>query len=979
LKFHPIWVIISYSYSEKKEAGMGKWSKKISKQQLLAFFFILPLAYSLLWGLDPDKKIDSYLVDQWELSNDLPSNMIRSIKQTPDGYLWFATNKGLVRFDGIEFEVISFVKEEKGEIESRQPSMPDTLFVDRKGNLWIGSSAGLTQYDYITGRFKTFTAASGLTRDSVRHINEDMNGNLWITFYSSYVDRFSNGKFTHFNASHGLECNKINTVVEDSSGNLLFAAREKGIFIYRDGKFYKYPVPGLENPGIITMYQDKKGDLWIGTAQGLFQLSDKNLKNYTTGDGLSNNYITVILEDSDRNLWIGTEKGLNRLKKKQDGKAVFESLLKPCTIFSLFEDKEGSLWVGTYDSGIRRLKESKFTTYAPMETFPEEVIFSLFQDREGDIWVGTSSGRLFHCRGSSLVETIEFPGLSSTGILTIVKDRVGGLWLGTNGKGVFQIKNGILARFTSREGLADNEVSSIFEDSQGNLWFGTFNGISVRRCSDGIFETFTFNDGLSGKRIHNVYEDKAHNIWIAADKGITLLKNTLQIAAKRLNKSFCGVQGRFFQKEPLAAGGKRNIEYYLKDIVVTCIYEDSTVPDDEVSIFWIATHGGGLKRLSLKDGKIISYTTANGMTTDFIYQFFEDQQGHFWLMSNSGILRINKSELNSFAPDSTDKIDCISFGKSDGMKSSEFHSEFSRNSAIKTKNGELWFLTRQGIAIVNPARVRINKIPPPVVIEEVFFDQQSISPYQNANAKPFKGITNFSFQFTAPSFLSPEKIRFRYRLEGFDKEWIYLLPGEERAVHYQNLGPGTYTFKVIACNADGVWNQTGDSMTFTLQPFLYETLLFRIVVLVLLIVLLAASVYIYKKRPFDKKKKPKTSSLNPHFAEECIRKLNHLMEVEKVYHDEKLSIQSLAERLSIPPYQLSLVLNEKLSRTFFDYVNYYRIEEAKSILASAQTEEINVSTAAHQVGFNTMTTFYKVFKKFTDMTPSQYKQEVKKK
>ncbi len=538
--------------------------------------------------------------------------------------------------------------------------------------------------------------------------------------------------------------------------------------------------------------------------------------------------------------------------------------------------------------------------------------------------------------------------------------------------------------------MADNQVSSIFKDSRNNLCFATFDGLSVRRYPDGAFLSFTSRDGLSGKRVHNVYEDKAHNIWIAADKGITLLRNMHQIAVKRSNKSFVGSRGGF-TKEPLAAGGKQNIEYYLKGISVTCIYEDLSVPNNEGSVYWIATHGAGLKRLSVKDGKIISYTRANGMTTDYIYQFFEDQQGHFWLMSNSGILRIEKSGLNSFARGKTDNIHCTSFGRDDGMKSSEFHSEFSRNSALKTGNGELWFLTRRGISIVNPEKIRVNKIPPPVVIEEAFFNGQRIPGHRDAAAKPFKGSGDISFYFTAPSFLSPEKIRFKYRLEGFDNQWVFLPPGKEREAHYKNLGPGTYTFTVTACNAEGVWNQTGNSLRFTLKPFFYQTLLFKITLLLLFAVLIAGAIFIYK-RYFVGKKKEETGDvkdkdeeqgkdkplLEPDFVRECTVKLEYQMEVEKAYRDLDISLRSLAEKVSIQPHLLSRILNEHLKCNFSDYINSYRIEEAKKILDSSRGAEENVTTVAHDVGFNSMTTFYKAFKKHTGMTPKQYKEEARK-
>jgi hypothetical protein len=250
-------------------------------------------------------------------------------------------------------------------------------------------------------------------------------------------------------------------------------------------------------------------------------------------------------------------------------------------------------------------------------------------------------------------------------------------------------------------------------------------------------------------------------------------------------------------------------------------------------------------------------------------------------MSNSGILRVIKHELNRFADGDIDKINCISFGISDGMKSLEFDNEFSRNSALKTGNGEFWFITKKGISIVNPEKIRFNQTPPPVVLESVVFDRRFLPLHPEAGPVTFKGINNLSFHFTAPTFLSPEKTKFKYRLEGVDREWIFLHPGQERAAYYKDLAPGTYTFSVTACNAEGVWNQTGDSLTFTLKSRFYQTFLFKIAVLFLLTAILAAAYYIYKKKKrfFETREKYKGSSLNPIFAEECITKLKYLMEI----------------------------------------------------------------------------------------------------
>jgi ligand-binding sensor domain-containing protein/AraC-like DNA-binding protein len=931
--------------------GTFRWAR-----QLLAAAIIISLFWCPLLGLDPDKPIEQYLVDQWEIAEGIPFNTVLSIAQTPDGYLWLATYKGLVRFDGMKFLTIPFTN--KGEIESLENTIPEILFVDKEGNLWIGSSAGLTLYQHQTSQFKTYTPADGITKDRIRTIKDDMKGNLWIGFFTSYLNRFSNREFTVFNASHGLGGKKINAIVEDRKGNLLFGTREKGVFVYRDGKFFKYPISGLDNAQIITMYEDRKGDLWIGTNNGLLRVTDKGTVRYTIQEGLSNDYITDIIEDSDQNLWAGTVKGLNRIKKREDSAIDVKSVLNPFSIVCLFEDREKSLWVGTDGSGIKRLKDGKFISYEPytrLHTHLEEILLSLFEDRHGDTWIGTFNGKLLRCRGSDFVESMEFPAISGTGISSLAEDAAGNLWLGTLGNGVFQKKKErTLVQFTTRQGLADNVVTSIFRDSQDNLWFSTSDGVS--RYRNGILESWKSRDGLAGKMVHNIYEDKMQNIWIATDKGVTVLKN-----------------GKMT---------KKSMEHFLQNVSVTCIYEDLSASDVSGSVYWMATHGAGLKRLTFKDrtAAVTSYTTADGMTTNFIFQFFEDPQENFWLMSDSGILRVSKRELNQYAQNiggGGDKINCTSFGISDGMKSIEFNNAFSRNSALKKGNGEFWFTTKKGITIVNPTEIEVNKFPPPVVIEAVIFNQQPIAPRGiNADAYVFKGITDFQFYFTAPTFLSPEKVKFKYQLEGADREWVFLPPDSERVAQYQNLKPGTYTFKVIASNNEGVWNRTGDSMTFTLKPFFYQTILFKIAIFLLLIALGAAGFYIYKKRPFEKQAKYKGSPLTPQFADECIKKLRYLMEIEKLYCDAELSLQALADKLSISTHLLSQILNEKLNQNFADFVNSYRIEEAKKILQEPRGAQQKITTVALEVGFNTLVAFYNAFKKYTNMTPAQYRKKV---
>jgi len=911
-------------------------------RQLILLVMVLG-GWHCLWALDPQKTVDQYLLDQWETADGIPADSVSAINQTADGYLWIGTSRGLVRFDGHKFVLAPFG--EKGKIKAQEIQC---LYVDRAGLLWIGSSRGLTSYRYRTGEFKAFGANDGITLDGIRRIREDLDGNLWISFTTQYVGRFSGGRFTAFNASHGLTGKKINAMIEENRGQLLFGSREDGVFTYEEEKFSPYPIPGLDHAQVITMFRDSAADLWIGTNGGLLRVTGRGAEMYTRENGLTADYITGIIEDSDRNLWVGTSAGLNRVKRRSTGALVFDGLLKSQVIMYLFEDREKSLWVGTDSSGIKQLKDGKFTLYEPMEAFPGEVSLSLFADRHGYIWIGTASGKLFCFLAGKFIASITPPGLPGTGITAIAEDDRSNMWLGTTGKGVFQKRGNTFVQWTTREGLADNVINSITPDTHGNLWFSTFDGVSRLHTQSGTIESLKSTDGLPGRVVHTVYEDRDGHIWIAADKGITVLEN-----------------GEWPGK---------TLENYLPGIPITCIHEDLTVAGTGERVFWIATDGAGLKRLSPRDKRVVSFTAAQGMTSDFIYQFLEDRLGNFWLMSDNGILRLDKNELNALTTSGLDKINCTSFGISDGMQSQEFDNKFSRNAALQTGAGEFFFITKKGIAIIDPGKIRINQTPPPVLIEAVQFNDRTIPIFVETGPFAFKGKGNISFYFTAPTFLSPEKARFKYQLDGFDQDWVFLVPGRACVAHYQDLAPGNYTFRVIAANADGVWNQAGASLAFRLESLFYRTFLFKLVALLLSMALAVAGLYLYKKYVAQKKLKYKDVPLAPGFAGTCIEKLQELMQKERLYLDADISLQTLADRMAISPHLLSRLLNEELDHNFADFINGYRIDEAIKILQGPHGVQKKVSAVAIAVGFNTMAAFYKAFKKHTGRTPSSFQQ-----
>ncbi|MCP5048721.1 MAG: hypothetical protein GY940_16240, partial [bacterium] len=322
-----------------------------STRQLSVSIFIFLLFISYLWGLDPDKRINQYMVDHYqrETFKDIPSNAILCITQTPDGYLWAGTGEGLVRFDGMKFEGIRFAEREDHNLQDVRH-----LSVDSQGVLWIGTSKGLTRYNSTNNQSETFTEADGITVDGIRRFMHDSRGDTWISFDTSYVNRFSDGKFTAFNDSDGLQGKEINAILEDRRGNLLFGSQGNGIFIYKDGTFSRYSVKDLENHPIVVMYEDQHGNLWVGTRNGLFKVNPVKRTSpakYTTRHGLTHNFITSIMEDSDGNLWIGTVRGLNRIKQEQPGTIGFENHFDSKFSFPIGKKPKNGKSVGIIGSG----------------------------------------------------------------------------------------------------------------------------------------------------------------------------------------------------------------------------------------------------------------------------------------------------------------------------------------------------------------------------------------------------------------------------------------------------------------------------------------------------------------------------------------------------------------------------------------------------------------------------------------------------
>lgn len=754
---------------------------------LLFILLLLPGISGNLVALDSHRELSQLRQEMWLTENGLPQNTVHAIAQTLDGYIWMGTEEGLARFDGVKFSL--FDRQNTAGFKSNYVR---ALLGDRHGALWIGTAEGLLRL--LNGKFTLFTTNEGLPSNTIQAVHEDREGNLWVATATG-LGLFKSGSLTTFTTKERLIGGSIQTLFEDADG-AMWIATPYGVGRVKGDKFTNYTVrDGLGSNSVRTIQQDRGGRLWFGTLGGLTSLVNGRFKTYTTKDGLPNDRIISLLTTRDGGLLVGTAGGLCRFSDGHFTGFDSEEGLSKSTILSLLEDLEGNLWVGTESSGISLLKETKFKTYTVKNGLSSDVVKSIYEDQQGNTWIGTDGGGLSRLKDGKLSVYTTRDGLSSNVVVALFADDTGNLWVGTP-EGLNRFSGGKLTHFTAADGLASNDVRSINGDRRGNLWIGTRGGLT--RMKDGLSETYTEVDGLPNDLIATVYEDRKGNLWVGTLGGLSRLSNDEFTT--------------FTTRDGLSS-----------DAVIS-LYEDSD------STLWIGTNGGGLNRM--KDGKLTSVTTGNGLLDDVVYRILEDDQNNLWLSCRKGIFHISKSELDEFAQGRISSVSPVAYGTADGMITREC-SGGGDPAGWKDREGRLWFPTIKGVAMIDPARIKTNSQPPPVVIEKIRIDDQSIAPADRVELSA--GTTRFDLYYTAPSFVAPEKVRFKYMLEGFDKDWID--SGTRRVAYYTNLRPGDYTFKVIASNNDGVWNHSGATLALYLKPYFYQTYWFYLSVTLLLAML----------------------------------------------------------------------------------------------------------------------------------------------
>lgn len=748
---------------------------------IVPFFLLFAAAQVPLPALDPDLRLEDYAVETYSAENGLPQSSVLALVQTRDGYLWLGTYEGLARFDGHDFTV--FDKANTPQMESNGIK---ALLEDREGRLWVGTTAGLLRLG--PGGFERFDQRHGLINISILCIYQDHAGALWVGTTGG-LHRWQGSRFRPVQANQSFSSAYIAALAEDGAGGL-WVGTGRGLNRLRaDGKVEVFHAGrDLPHDDIRSLFLDPQGTLWVGTSGGGV-VTWQDGRFAPLGLPLSSGDIRVIYRDRRGVMWIGTnQEPVNRIHNGEV--SILDQQLGGLTSGrAILEDREGSLWVGTRD-GLIQMKEDKFIRYGARNGLPVDPVRAVCEDSQGAIWVGTVGGGLARFHQGRWQTFDRRHGLANEHVWSIAEGSDGALWVGTYGGGLFRLPAAARpTRFTRVPGLTNDIIRSLLVDGRNRVWAGS-NGGGLYCIENGRVTTFTTADGLADNYVYSLAEDRRGRIWAGLfNGGLAVLE-----------------AGRF-----RAVGGEE-----ISDQPIWAIHADSE------GDIWAGTDHAGL--LWIRGDRMHRFTSRDGMYSDQAFQVLEDVRGRLWLNGNKGIYNVAKGDLIAFTLGRLQRIPCVSYGKSEGIKVTESSGPASPAGCIDHR-GRMWFPTIRGLAMFDPDRQRINTVEPPVTIEKVRINGTSCAAGREIPLIVPPGRGDIEIDYTAISFMRVDKMRFAYRLDGYDADWIQA--GNRRSAFYTNLPPGNYTFRVIAGNGDGVWNREGAFFSFTLKPFFTQTALFK--------------------------------------------------------------------------------------------------------------------------------------------------------
>lgn len=730
-----------------------------------------------------------FVFRSWRAGDGLPHNSVNTIAQTAEGYLWLGTDSGLCRFDGVNCRVF-------GLSDGLSSLHITALLADRRGVLWIGTYGGGVSR-LARGVVETLTKADGLAGNTITRLLEGADGSVWIGTKAG-LSQWREGKLTRL-AAPGGGTTQVSALAQDRQGTLWVATSDKGLLRLRGGKLASLP-RGSPTLCAYCLLVDRQGRLWAGLREGTILCREKTgWTRYGRKEGLPSGHITSLAQTPEGTLWAGSMDG--GLLYLQDG--TFRALRKPDGLTDdavqyLFVDREQNLWAGTCAGGVSRVTARRVFTRQLLDGPSETAPLSLAETSDGQLWVGTAGRGLFRWQGEAFERCLPGPPIGGyLSVRTLQAAHDGGLWVSA-GMELFHWKEDQLAANYRREPrLRGDSVLSLCEEPAGALWIGTRNGQLLRLC----LGQFTAVEGLAGRPVTALEQAADGTLWIGSlGAGVSSLKAG-SLSAFPANRA-------------------------LRSNLIRKLYSDAE------GTLWIGTAGGGLSRW--KANRLDTFTSEQGLASDTISQILEDDAGYLWLGCNRGIMRLSKQSLEDLFAGKSSFVQPQLFGLLDGMASEECTSGSA--SALKTRSGQLWFCTAKGVVVMNP-RQQMTNAPPTVLLEDVLINGKpqgarfGIPPSAgavgaNANspaeiARIAPRVDRLEFRYTGLCFGAPERVRFRYRLEGLDPAWVEA--GAGRVVNYGYVPPGRYKFHVIACNSEGLWNETGATAPFIVLSHFWET------------------------------------------------------------------------------------------------------------------------------------------------------------
>jgi len=750
---------------------------------------ILLACCACAFALDPSLDVSQYAHATWKFRDGITKGAVFSIAQTPDGYLWLGTEFGLVRFDGVRA-----VPWQPPENQRLPPGTIRSLLVSRNGTLWIGTWTGLASWK--DGKLTRHPELDGVI---VWLLLEGRDGTIWV-----------------------------------GAGGTPTAGKLCAI---RSGSVDCVGGDGRLGPGVTALLEDRNGNLWVGLKDGLWRWKPGPSKFYSLPGGPSG--ITALAEDPNGTLLIGWRGGISRFVDGKMQPYPLPGITTPFRAQRILRDRNGSLWIGTVGSGLVHIHQGRADVFSAADGLSGDVARPEYEDREGNVWVYTVEGLdCFHER--AIATLTKKQGLSRALVGSILSDKRGSVWLATYG-GLNRWDHGHVSTPSTGGPKPDGKLdgsspNSVFQDSKGRIWVSTLRELGY--LENGRFISIK---GVPAGNVLSIAEDTASNLW-EINEPLGLLRISPQDDVRQIPWADLGHKDN---ASVLAADRKRGglwIGFFLGGIAYFSdggIRASYTAADglgagrvsdfrfDDDGTLWVSTEGG-LSRV--RNNHVATLSSKNGLPCDTVHWSIEDDDRSFWLYTACGLVRIARSELDGWVADPNRTIRVAVFDSSDGVRSLSSPGHYHPQVA-KTPDGKLWFLPWDGVSVIDPHHIPFNKLPPPVHIEQVTADRKTYWQNLSGDASSSRPrlpplVRDLTIDYTALSFVAPEKVVFRYKLEGLDRDWQDV--GNRRQAFYTNLSPGNYRFRVAACNNSGVWNEAGTFLDFSIAPAYYQTTWFRV-------------------------------------------------------------------------------------------------------------------------------------------------------